>query len=99
MANTITRTALGLHAKDTTAGFRCYRREVLESLPLDQIFSSGYSFLVEMLFLVQQAGFRVGEVPIVFEDRKRGQSKISQQEIFKALYTVSRLFWRRLFGR
>ncbi|HEC22634.1 MAG TPA: polyprenol monophosphomannose synthase [Chloroflexi bacterium] len=98
-ANTFARFLLGLKARDATAGFRCYRRHVLEALPLDSIFSSGYSFLIEMLFLVQQAGFSVGEVPIVFEDRKRGRSKISQQEITKALYTVFRLSWRRMFGR
>jgi glycosyltransferase involved in cell wall biosynthesis len=97
-ANTFARTMLGLKAHDTTAGFRCYRREVLEALPLDTIFSSGYSFLIEMLFLVQRAGFRVGEVPITFEDRRRGKSKISQREIVKAMYTVIRLGWRRLFG-
>lgn len=97
-ANTFARTMLGLKAKDATAGFRCYRREVLETLPLDNIFSSGYSFLIEMLFLVQRAGFTVGEVPITFMDREQGTSKISQQEIYKALYTVGRLSWRRLFG-
>jgi dolichol-phosphate mannosyltransferase len=98
-ANSFARLMLGLHARDATAGFRCYRRVVLESLALDSIFSDGYSFLVEMLFLVQRAGFSVGEVPIVFEDRKRGKSKISQQEVTKALYTVARLAWRRVFGR
>ncbi len=98
-ANALTRLLLGLKAHDTTAGFRCYRREVLEALPLASIFSSGYSFLIEMLFLVQQAGFSVGEVPIIFEDRKRGQSKISRQEIVRALYTVLRLTARRLFHR
>ncbi len=98
-ANAFARMMLGLRVHDATAGFRCYRREVLETLPLDSIFSSGYSFLIEMLYLVQRAGFRVGEVPIVFEDRRRGRSKISQQEIVRALYTVLRLSWRRLFGR
>lgn len=97
-ANAFARLMLGLHAHDTTAGFRCYRRRVLESLPLGAIFSNGYSFLIEMLFLVQQAGFRIGEVPIVFEDRRRGKSKISRQEIVRALYTVLRLTWRRLAG-
>lgn len=95
-ANALARAALGLQARDATAGFRCYRREVLEQLPLGQIFSDGYSFLIEMLFLVQQAGFEVGEVPITFEDRKQGKSKISQQEVFKAVYTVLRLTGRRL---
>ena len=98
-ANGFARLMLGLKARDVTAGFRCYRREVLENLPLDSIFSSGYSFLIEMLFLVQRAGYSVGEVPITFEDRKEGQSKISEREIVKALYTVVRLSWRRVFGR
>jgi dolichol-phosphate mannosyltransferase len=98
-ANTFARTMLGLKAHDATAGFRCYRRVVLETLPLDSIFSSGYSFLIEMLFMVQRAGFSVGEVPIIFEDRKLGTSKISSREITRALYTVVRLFWQRLWRR
>ncbi len=98
-ANFAAKTALGLEAMDTTAGFRLYRREVLESIPLDQIFSSGYSFLVEMLFMCQRRGWQVGEVPIIFEDRRKGTTKISRQEIFKAQYTVLRLFARRLLGR
>lgn len=98
-ANTFVHVMLGLRARDATAGFRCYRREVLEVLPLDRIFSSGYSFLIELLFLVQGAGFTVGEVPIIFKDRKLGKSKISEKEITRALYTVFRLSWRRTFGR
>lgn len=98
-ANAFARAMLGLRAHDATAGFRCYRRAVLEALPLDTIFSNGYSFLIEMLYLVQRAGFRVGEVPIVFEDRRRGASKISRQEIVRALYTVLRLTARRVFRR
>lgn len=97
-ANFVARALLGLKARDATAGFRLYRREVLLSIPLDQIFSSGYSFLVEMLFLCQRRGWQIGEVPIIFEDRRKGQTKISRQEIFKAQYTVLRLFWRRLRG-
>jgi dolichol-phosphate mannosyltransferase len=90
-ANTIIRMLLGLHAHDTTAGFRCYRRQVLERLDLDSIKSSGYSFLFEMLFRVEQQGWKVGEVPIIFEDRRLGISKISRNEIVKALGTVLRL--------
>jgi len=90
-ANTITRLVLGLHAHDTTAGFRCYRREVLESLNLDGIKSSGYSFLFEMLYNVEQRGWKVGEVPIFFEDRRLGASKVSKGEISKALLAVFRL--------
>ncbi len=98
-ANAFARTMLGLKANDCTAGFRCYHREVLLNIDLDKIFSNGYSFLVEMLFKTQRLGFTVGEIPIIFANRERGTSKISQQEIYKAMYTVGRLFARRLFRR
>jgi dolichol-phosphate mannosyltransferase len=97
-ANLFARALLGLKARDATAGFRLYRREVLLSIPLEDIFSNGYSFLVEMLFLCQRRGWQIGEVPIIFEDRRKGRTKISRQEIFKAQYTVLRLFLRRLRG-
>ena len=95
-ANAFARTALSLKAHDCTAGFRCYHRDVLLSIELDKIFSSGYSFLVEMLFKCQRRGFTVGEIPIVFANRTRGRSKISQREIYKAMYTVIRLALSRL---
>lgn len=98
VANFVARALLGLKARDATAGFRLYRREVLLSIPLDEIFSSGYSFLVEMLFMCQRRGWQIGEIPIIFEDRRKGMTKISRQEIFKAQYTVLRLFLRRLRG-
>ncbi len=97
-ANLVTHLLLGLEARDTTAGFRLYRREVLASMPLDSIISSGYSFLVEMLFMCQRRGWQIGEVPIIFEDRRLGQTKISRQEILRAQVTVGRLFFRRLSG-
>jgi glycosyltransferase involved in cell wall biosynthesis len=97
-ANMVARAMLGLTARDATAGFRLYRREVLESIPLDRIFSSGYSFLVELLFLCQRRGWQIGETPIIFEDRRKGKTKISRREVFKAQYTVLRLFYRRLRG-
>jgi len=90
-ANGFARLMLGLHGRDATAGFRCYRREVLESVDLDSIRADGYSFLIEMLFRCQQAGWQVGEVPIIFVNRLRGASKISRDEIVKALLTVLRL--------
>lgn len=96
IANMVARIALGLKAKDATAGFRLYRREVLQSIPLDEIFSSGYSFLVEMLFMCQRRGWQIGEVPIVFEDRRMGTTKISRNEVVKAQYTIFRLFLRRV---
>ena len=91
-ANTFARTMLGLRANDCTAGFRFYRREALASIDLDGIFSNGYSFLVEMLYKVQARGWKVGESPILFEDRREGVSKISRKEVAKAVYTVLRLF-------
>lgn len=98
-ANGVAKMLLGLQAMDTTAGFRLYRRQVLETIPLDEIVSSGYSFLVEMLFLVQRYGFQVGEVPIIFEDRRAGTTKISRNEVFKGMATIGRLFLRRLSGK
>ncbi len=90
-ANLVARTVLGLDAHDCTAGFRCYRRDVLKCIGLDSIRSSGYSFLVETLWRCERAGFRIGETPIVFEDRRRGKSKMSSAEIRGAMWTVYRL--------
>ena len=95
-ANAFAKTVLGLGAMDCTAGFRCYRRQVLESLDLDAIFSNGYSFLIEVLYKAQRLGWRVEEVPILFENRRRGASKISNQEITNAMGTVLRLGKERL---
>ena len=82
--------------RDCTAGFRCYRRQVLESLDLEHILSSGYSFLIEMAFYVERTGFQVGEVPITFVNRTQGASKINKTEIYKAFYTLLRLYIRSL---
>lgn len=99
-ANAFAKVMLGLRARDCTAGFRCYRRQVLERVALDEIFSEGYSFLIEMLYRAQRLGYRVGEVPIIFENRRRGASKVSKREIYRALYTVLRLRFQSLpWGR
>ena len=90
-ANWLAHTMLGVTIRDCTAGFRCYRRQVLEHIDLDAIFSNGYSFLVEMAYRCQQAGFRGSEVPITFVNRTEGSSKISRMEIVKAFYTLVRL--------
>lgn len=90
-ANWLAHTLLGVEARDCTAGFRCYRRQVLETIDLDSIFSSGYSFLIEMAFHCQRAGFQIGEVPITFVNRTEGASKINRREIYKAFYTLLRL--------
>jgi dolichol-phosphate mannosyltransferase len=93
-ANAFARSILGLHAHDATAGFRCYRRQVLEGVGLDEIKADGYSFLIEMLYRVERLGWHVGETPILFENRRQGVSKISRDEIIKALWTVLRLSGR-----
>jgi dolichol-phosphate mannosyltransferase len=99
-ANLFARVALGLRAHDCTAGFRCYRREVLQSIELERIFSNGYSFLIEIMYRCQRLGYTFGETPILFENRHQGTSKISQWEIYRAMLTVARLsvsrllFWR-----
>jgi dolichol-phosphate mannosyltransferase len=90
-ANRFARAMLGLQAGDATAGFRGYRRAVLGSIALDEIKSDGYSFLVEILSCCQRAGWSIGEVPIIFENRQCGDSKISKAEIYKAVGTVLRL--------
>ena len=99
VSNFVARLLLGYTAHDCTAGFRLYRSAVLRAMPLDRIFSNGYSFLTETMWHVQRAGFRIAETPIVFEDRVRGQSKISSREIYRGMTTVGRLFLRRLRGR
>jgi glycosyltransferase involved in cell wall biosynthesis len=98
-ANAVAHVALGLAARDCTAGFRCYNTRFLRAIDLDRIRSNGYSFLIELLYLCQVSGARVGEVPIIFEDRRAGKSKISQTEILKAWQTVGRLTVQRLRGR
>lgn len=75
----------GIPVHDTTAGFVCYRRKVLETIPLDEIKFIGYAFQIEMKFLTWKYGFQVKEVPIIFTDRTRGQSKMSAG-IFKEAF-------------
>ncbi len=98
-ANAFARVMLGLTAHDTTAGFRCYRADVLAEVGLDEIKASGYSFLIEMLYRVQRRRWRVGETPIIFANRRLGASKISKGEVLKAMGTVFRLAAGRLTGK
>lgn len=90
-ANTFARAMLGLTPRDVTAGFRCYRPEVLHRVRPETIRAEGYAFLIEITYRVQRAGFRIAEVPIRFRDRRYGRSKISRREIWRALQTVLRL--------
>ena len=90
-ANVYTRTLLGLRIRDCTSGFRCYTRALLGAIKLDSVVSQGYSFQIEMVFRAVKLGYPVVEVPILFEDRIAGASKVSQGEIRRALWTVLRL--------
>jgi dolichol-phosphate mannosyltransferase len=87
-ANFYARFLLRLPVHDCTSGYRCYRREVLETVEPFNIRSSGYSFLEEMVWRVHRAGFRIGEIPIVFEQRTAGVSKIDSSEIYRAAWHV-----------
>jgi dolichol-phosphate mannosyltransferase len=82
------RLVLGLPVRDLTAGFKCFRREVLEAIDLDSIESKGYAFQVEITYRAIQQGFDVVEVPIVFRDRQEGSSKIDRSVITEALWRV-----------
>ncbi len=89
--NVYARLILGLAVADLTGGYRCYRRRALEAIKLDQVKSNGYSFQIEMAYRVHQAGLRVGEVPIIFPDRRVGASKMNRNIVFEALLNVVRL--------
>ncbi len=93
--NIFARVVLGLPIKDATAGYRCYRREVLAALDLDNITSQGYAFQVEMAYQTLRHGFRVHEVPIIFVDRRVGKSKMSRKIFIEGFLYVL----RARFGR
>ena len=86
--STYARLVLGLRIRDLTGGFKCFRREVLEAIHFDSVRSQGYAFQVELTYRAVRAGFRVTEVPIVFRDRTRGQSKMSWRIAAEAMWLV-----------
>jgi dolichol-phosphate mannosyltransferase len=92
--STYARWVLGLPVRDLTGGFKCFRRDVLEAIDLDAVRSQGYAFQVELTYRAVRAGFRVVEVPIVFRDRQRGQSKMSWPIAVEAMWLVPRLRFR-----
>jgi dolichol-phosphate mannosyltransferase len=97
-ANVLSRVMTGLHVKDATGGFKCFRREVLESIDLGRIHSDGYAFQIEMSFYAWRNGFRIREIPIMFVDRRAGISKMNKGIIFEAVLVLWRLFFLRIFG-
>ncbi len=90
-ANKYTHIVTGLPIKDATGGFKCFRREVLEALPLDRIRSDGYSFQIEVNFFCWKKGFRIAEIPILFVDRRVGTSKMSKKIVREAAFMIWRL--------
>ena len=98
-ASKYVRLVTGLPIHDTTAGFKCYRREVLETLPLDKIRFKGYAFQIEMKFTAPTLGYRITELPVVFANRDLGTSKMSGGIFGEALFGVMRLRWAALTGK
>ena len=94
-ANRYIKAVTGLTPTDCTSGFRCWRRGALAKLPLDRVVSDGYAFLIEMLYEAARTGARIGEVPIIFVERRQGQSKISKGVLLESLITPWRLAFRR----
>lgn len=89
--NLYARVVMGLRFKDLTGGFKCFRREVLETLDLDAVKSKGYAFQIELTYRAHLAGFKIAEVPIIFPDRKLGQSKMSGRIVREAMLNVVKL--------
>ena len=96
-ASIYTRLILWMHVADPTAGFVCYRKEVLETINLDEIHFVGYAFQIEMKFAAWKLGFKIKEVPIHFEDRKYGESKMSKGIVKEGILGVLKLRWYSLF--
>jgi dolichol-phosphate mannosyltransferase len=98
-ANVYARWVTGLPVADCTAGYKIFRREVLEQIPLDRVFSEGYAFQIEMSFRAWKRGFRLGEIPIVFVDRTIGESKMSKKIVREAIWKVWKLRFLALFNK
>jgi dolichol-phosphate mannosyltransferase len=98
-ANRYIRAVTRMPVADCTSGFRCWRRQALAKVPLERIVSDGYAFLVEMLYEAHRSGCSIGEVPIIFVERRVGQSKMSGGVIFESAYMPWRVVLRRTVRR
>jgi dolichol-phosphate mannosyltransferase len=98
-ANMYARAVTGVPLWDATGGFKCFRREVLETIDLEAVRSNGYAFQIEMNFRVWKKGFRIAEIPIVFVDRTEGESKMSRAIIREAVWMVWRLRFASITGK
>ncbi len=98
-ANVYARWVTGLPVKDSTGGFKCFKKEVLEKIGLDRIHSNGYAFQIEMSFRAWKKGFKIKEIPIIFVDRREGESKMSKKIVREAIWMVWKLRFLSLLGR
>jgi dolichol-phosphate mannosyltransferase len=98
MASIYTRFITGIPVYDTTGGFKCFSQKALKSLNLDSIISKGYIFQLELNYKVWLSGLKVKEVPIIFYERRDGQSKMAGGIIFEALFAVVRLRFKAIMG-
>jgi dolichol-phosphate mannosyltransferase len=98
-ASLYVRLITGMPVHDSTAGFVCYRRKVLETIPLDKIKFTGYAFQIEMKFMTWTRKFRLKEIPIIFKDREKGKSKMSAGIFNEALFGVIQMKLKSLFSR
>ncbi|MCX7835274.1 MAG: polyprenol monophosphomannose synthase [bacterium] len=98
-ASLYTRTITGMPIKDPTGGFKCFRKEVLEALNLDEVKSNGYSFQIELTFKAWRKKFKIEEIPIIFIDRTVGKSKMSKAIVKEAILMVWRLRWLSIIGK
>jgi len=90
-ANIYAKIVTGVPVSDATSGFKCFRRKVLENINLDKVLSEGYSFQIEMNWRAHKAGFKIGEIPIIFYERRHGQSKLSTSIIREGLWILWRM--------
>ncbi|MEW6050197.1 MAG: polyprenol monophosphomannose synthase [Candidatus Zixiibacteriota bacterium] len=98
-ANKYARVVTGLPIRDATGGYKCFRREVLETINLEDVHSSGYCFQIEMTMRAWKKKFRIKEIPIVFIDRVAGSSKMSKKIVREAVWKVWLLRWKSLIGK
>lgn len=98
-ASKYVRLVTGFSVHDTTAGFKCYKRRVLETIPLDQVRFKGYGFQIEMKFTAYKIGFKIKEVPVIFVNRREGTSKMSGGIFGEAFFGVMRLRWDGWFRK
>jgi dolichol-phosphate mannosyltransferase len=97
-AGVYTRIITGLKVLDATGGFKCFSRKALTTINLDSVFSNGYSFQIELNYKVWARGLRIKEVPIVFTERRDGQSKMSGGIVYEAVFAVIKLRLKKIFG-